>query len=140
MNARTIELVEVERLRPHEEFKPERLATVSAKIRAEGAVDLPIIVDRETLVIIDGHHRWWTCRDLGCRYAPVVKVEYLDDAEVTFTVRPESPHQGIGKRDVLARGQEGRPFPYKTTKHFFSFDKAAFAPTPLSRLGAKVAA
>lgn len=132
--SRTVELVEADRLHPHEEYKRPRLETVLERIRSAGEVDLPIVVDRESLVIVDGHHRWWSCRLLGCRLVPVVKVDYLDDAEVQFTVRPESRHQGIGKRDVIAMGLSGRVYPHKTTKHFFGFDKAGFPPTPLGRL------
>lgn len=132
--SRTVELVEADRLHPHEAYKRPRLETVLERIRATREVDLPIVVDRESLVIVDGHHRWWACRLLGCRLVPVVLVDYTDDAEVRLTVRPESTHQGIGKRDVVEAALAGRVYPHKTTKHYFAFDKAGFPPTPLERL------
>lgn len=120
-------------LRDHEETKPARLNFVKDRIVRERSVDIPIIVDKKTGVIIDGHHRAKALRILGMRKAPVVEVDYLSD-EVTLTVRPESPLQGLTKEDVLAKGLSDEVFPHKTTKHYFAFDKADFPPTSLEDL------
>lgn len=117
----------------HEETKPERLDKVLAQIRREQSVDLPILVDAKTGVIIDGHHRYAALRILGARVAPVVELDYLSDV-VTLTVRPESGQGELSKEDILAKGLSGGVYPHKTTKHLFTFDKAAFSPTPIGDL------
>lgn len=120
-------------LHPHEETKPARLDTLLERFRKERIIDLPVIVDRATGVIIDGHHRVSVLRILGAKLVPCVEVEYLTD-EVTLTVRPESGVQGLSKEDILATGLSSKIYPHKTTKHLFGFDKTAFPPTPIERL------
>ena len=50
-----VEMVEIDSLKGHEEVIPDNLETRTAKLIGKGFYK-PIIVDRESLVILDGHH------------------------------------------------------------------------------------
>ena len=50
-------MVETVSLRGHEEVIPDNLETRTSKLLRKGFYK-PIIVDRESMVILDGHHKW----------------------------------------------------------------------------------
>lgn len=71
-------LVELDRLRLHEEADPEVLFPLLRQIEGDGVLWSPVIVDRETLVVLDGTHRVTSLRMLGCRYACAFLVDYRE--------------------------------------------------------------
>lgn len=109
-------LVELERLRSHEQTRPGPLARLVEEIRGDGFVRKPVLVDAEHFVILDGHHRVEALRILGCRRVPVYLVDYDDDA-IGLTTWPEAVVKAVTKREVIERGLRGDPFPPKTTRH-----------------------
>lgn len=76
-------LIRVDDLVPHEELVEGRLRDLIDKIVGEKAVDIPIIVapipGTRKYVILDGHHRWAALRELGCRLAPCIVIDYFSD-------------------------------------------------------------
>jgi len=73
-----IALVETEKLLVHEETIPEALEWMIGSLDGEGVQKSPVIVDRETLVVLDGMHRVTALRSLGCRLTCVCLVDYMD--------------------------------------------------------------
>ena len=73
-----ITLVEPQRLHPHEEIIPPNLDKLKASIWRDGFQASPIIVDQETLVVLDGMHRLATLKDIGCRFILSCLVDYYD--------------------------------------------------------------
>lgn len=73
-----IALVETERLLMHEETIPSRLSKLKANIVRDGIQTAPIIVDRNTHVVLDGMHRTAVLRELGCRFTCVCLLDYFD--------------------------------------------------------------
>ncbi len=71
-----IKLEEVEKLHIHEEIIPDILRKLTEEIKADGCFKHPVIVDLETLVVLDGMHRVAAIKNLGCRLIPVCLVEY----------------------------------------------------------------
>jgi len=71
-------LVELDRLRLHEEADPDVLFPLLRQIEGDGVLWSPVIVDRETLVVLDGTHRVTALRMLGCRYACAFLVDYRE--------------------------------------------------------------
>ena len=59
MSERTVDiiLIDIDSLKGHEEVIPDNLETRKNKLLDKGFYK-PIIVDRESLVILDGHHKW----------------------------------------------------------------------------------
>lgn len=113
------ELVELDRLRSHEEVQPGLLAALVDQIRRDGFVRKPVLVESRHYVILDGHHRYEALRRLGCRRIPVYVVDYEDDG-IGLTTWPEATVKSVTKAEVIERGLSGRLFPPKTTRHLFS--------------------
>jgi hypothetical protein len=100
----------------------------------DGILKRPIVVDRSTKIILDGHFRFNALKQLGCSKIPVFFVDY------------DSPHilvegwrdgETVTKEDVVRAGLTGKKLPPKTSKHMLSFHISKIAKkvnTPLSDL------
>lgn len=73
-----IGLVRISDLNLHEEIIPSLLRELSESIRSEDQLRHPVIVDKETLTVLDGMHRVAALKELDCEYAPVCLVNYQD--------------------------------------------------------------
>lgn len=124
------QLLPLERLKIHEEVVPERVAELVQAIRHRGRVDEPILVARDSHVILNGHHRFAALRQIGARRVPAWVVEY-DDPSIQLERWYEGPP--LTKREVVDRANSGRPFSPKTTRHILSSPLPA-RPTPLAEL------
>ncbi len=70
-----IKIEEIEKLYPHEETIPEIVNWLVDEIKG-GTFKHPVIVDKETLVVLDGMHRLAALQLLGCKLIPVCLVDY----------------------------------------------------------------
>jgi ParB-like chromosome segregation protein Spo0J len=111
------DLVPTGALLPHEAFDPERGREVLDGMRARRTFYPPVLVDDETLVILDGHHRWWAGQRLGCVLTPCYRVDYLDDDGIH--VRARRANIPVSKRAVIEMGAGHTVFPPKTTRHVY---------------------
>lgn len=109
-------LVELARLRSHEEVQPGLLAKLVDQIRRDGFVRKPVLVESRHYVILDGHHRYEALRELGCRRVPCYLIDYFSDL-VQLDTWPGAIVQEVTKEDVLRRGMRGDLLPPKTTRH-----------------------
>lgn len=71
-----IKLEKIKNLHRHEEIVPERLEKLKKQIEADGCIKNPIIVDEETLIVLDGNHRIVAVEELGCHLIPICLVNY----------------------------------------------------------------
>lgn len=71
-----ITIMEVSSLHLHEEIIPEILLKLAEKIKNDGILRDPIIVDEKTLTVLDGMHRVASVKQLGLKYIPVCLVDY----------------------------------------------------------------
>lgn len=110
------ERLPIDRLRPHEEVDEEALEEVIEALRREIGLSVPIVVDRRTLVILDGHHRHAAYRALGMKEIPCVLVDY-DSPRIRVEAR--RPGIVVSKAEVIRRGLSGQLYPPKTTRHLF---------------------
>ena len=69
-------LVELKSLHIHEEIIPDKMQELVEKIPHDGVWIHPIIVDRNSLVVLDGMHRVAAAKEIGYRYIPVCLVDY----------------------------------------------------------------
>ena len=125
-------LVETVSLRGHEEVIPDNLETRTSKLLRKGFYK-PIIVDRGSMVILDGHHKWTAAKSLGLARVPVILVDYLVDEGVLVDVWPDCGREWITKTEVLEMGVSGDVFPPKTSRHTLPF-KIPSISIPLSDL------
>ena len=125
-------LVETVSLRDHEEVIPNNLETRTSKLLSKGFYK-PIIVDRGSMVILDGHHKWTAAKSLGLARVPVIMVDYLVDEGVLVDVWPDCGKESVTKTEVLEMGVSGDVFPPKTSRHTLPF-KIPSIRIPLSEL------
>ena len=114
-------LVDIGSLKGHEEVIPDNLSKREKKLLSKGFYK-PIIVDRSSMVILDGHHKWTAAGRLGLAIVPVIMVDYLDDEGVLVDVWPNCGRDSITKNEVLDMGSSGDLFPPKTSRHTLPFE------------------
>ncbi len=91
------ELVEVARLRPHEQTLPWRVEEMVEKIQRNNFFHKPLLVDRSTLTILDGHHRHQASIRLGLKRVPAMVFDYREDERVVVEARPPAAPESVSK-------------------------------------------
>ncbi|MCX6816397.1 MAG: ParB N-terminal domain-containing protein [Candidatus Beckwithbacteria bacterium] len=109
-----VRLVAIDKLRAHEEVSPQRLALVMSLINQKGIIVNPVIIDKKTRIILDGHHRVESLKRLGYRLVPAMSVDYFSDQVRVYSRRR---NMRIFKEKVVAAALKKQVFPQKTTRH-----------------------
>jgi len=107
-------LIDIDQLKEHEEVNPEDLERLRSEIESDGILRMPIAVDRNTNIIIDGHHRLHALKQLLCKRVPVVFINYQSYAIIVEAWRRR---ENVTKKSVLDAALTGRRLPPKTSKH-----------------------
>lgn len=128
-----IEIVELAQLRPHEQTLPERVETMTNKLQRNDFFHKPILIDRKTMTILDGHHRHQASLRLGLLRVPAICMDYLVDERIT--VEPWRPEElpSLAKQTILSHAQTGKLMKPKSSKHIVAFELPALE-VPLSDL------
>jgi len=79
-----IALIEINALLLHEEIIPELLEHLSWSIKKDGCLNHPIIVDAESLLVLDGVHRVEALKRLRCKCIPACLVDYKSPSIQVF--------------------------------------------------------
>lgn len=135
-----IVLLPIERLKPHEKGSPLYLELLKQEILKDGVLKYPIIADEESLVILDGMHRWLALQSLGYEKIPVLLVNALENPKIRIGSRRvhryiNDSNVHITAKEVISTGLCGRLMPPRTTRHFFPFLKPPRVDCPLGSLG-----
>lgn len=117
-----VELVDIAWLKPHEEVRTKHLEQLRRMTIRWGGYTRPILVDAESGVILDGHHRYNVGLMLGLKRIPALLCDYLNDAEIQVTLWPNSELKEICKQDVIDKAMAGEVFPAKTSRHLLAKD------------------
>ena len=78
----------VETLLPHEQVEDKQVDKLERMTLRWKAYTKPLLVDRKTGTILDGHHRAEVAQRMELQCLPCVLVDYLGDDRVTLTVWP----------------------------------------------------
>ena len=117
-----IVLVRVDELLPHEEIKPKNLEKMIKWVEKRGGFFEPLLVDKKTRTILDGHHRYNSALHFGLEKIPGIEVDYLDDDSIQVMAWPGKENMTVTKQSVLSTAKSGNLFPPKTSKHSISID------------------
>ncbi len=128
----TIIFADIHKLIAHERVDRGRFIEVRRLLRKEGVVRRPVIVDRRSHVILDGHHRVRALRELGAKRVPVCYVQY-QSAVVRVYLRKKELLMRLLKQAVLEMARSGRLFPSKTTRHLIQ-NRPMMKPVPVKIL------
>ncbi|MCK5591201.1 MAG: ParB N-terminal domain-containing protein [Candidatus Pacebacteria bacterium] len=101
-------------IKEHEEINKEHLQKLLAEIKQDGFINDPIIVDKNTMILLDGHHRLNVVKILGLTLVPVYLIDYQNKE-----IRVHSWRKGIKvtKEMVVSAGLTGKLLQAKTSKH-----------------------
>jgi L-serine kinase (ADP) len=69
-------IAELSTLHIHEEIIPEKVEALVNKILHDGLWIHPIIVDKNSFVVLDGMHRVAAAKEIGFKYIPICLVDY----------------------------------------------------------------
>jgi hypothetical protein len=109
----------------HEEILPERVDQFFNYVMSYGLnnpICIPaIIVDMNTKVIIDGHHRFYTLQRLGLQEVEMLFVDYMHD---DIVIQSSS---NITKLDVIEAARSGQLLRPKLTRHLV-FQNGKYVP------------
>jgi hypothetical protein len=112
-----VQLVPVEWLKPHEEIKPRNRDKLLDMTKRWGGYTKPLIVDKKTGAILDGHHRYSIAGELNLMRIPVIAVDYLNDDSIEVDVWPAANIDSLTKKEVIEMSLSANVFPPKTSRH-----------------------
>lgn len=107
-------IVEIGKLKEHEEINKNRLEQLKNEIISDEILKNPIVVDKKTNVILDGHHRFNALKELDYEKIPVIFVDYQSPK---IQVRAWRNGEKITKDLVISTALAGERLPPKTSKH-----------------------
>ncbi|TKC89720.1 hypothetical protein FAZ69_12455 [Trinickia terrae] len=109
-----IVLIATSRILPNEEHEETRVLEVLKSIERSGRWTAPIVLERASLAVMDGHHRLAAARRLSLPRVPCLLLDY---AQVGVVAR--RPGYRVDGEQIVARSREGMLYPPKTTRHIF---------------------
>ena len=113
----TVKLINVESIVETEEHIPERVKWLERVILKDEVWRVPLILEKKTLALMDGHHRLNAAKNIGLKCVPAILLDYYEDDVIVTSWRAD---YYIDRNVVLRYINEGKVFPYKTTKHQIS--------------------
>jgi ParB-like chromosome segregation protein Spo0J len=69
--SKKIKIIKNNLIKQHEHIIKTHLLEITREIKQDGFVRNPIIVDKNTMIILDGHHRFNAIKSLGLTSSPV---------------------------------------------------------------------
>ena len=128
-----VELVPLEVLRPHEQIIPKKVDQLEKMTHRWNAYTKPLLIDRATGTILDGHHRYNVAQRLELLCVPCVLIDYLEDSLIELDIWPNCGRDEVTKNEVIQAALSGNLFTPKTSRHRLSDHLPPIA-VPLSRL------
>lgn len=101
-------------LLPTERHDPARVDKLIERVNKVGVWTTPILVDKKSLAIMDGHHRTAVALKLNLKKVPVVKLSYGDPRVLLSGWKPG---ETFSPEDIIAAAVSGVLLPFKSTKH-----------------------
>ncbi len=115
-----VRIVDMLFLKCHEKVDEQRLAALKAEIESDGILKKPIVVDANTNVVLDGHHRIKALQALGCSKIPVILIDYKSPK---IGVKTSENGDEYSKRKVIEAALKGKLLPPKSTWHYVTCSK-----------------
>jgi len=125
-----VRLIPIKKLKPHEKIRPTHSRYLQQKIKRDGIFTHPIVIDRATLAILDGHHRVAALKRLGLQKIPAVLINYKN---IEVNLRHHRLPSALVKKMILLCVKDGKLLPHKTTRHRFTHKKIK-TKIPIERL------
>ncbi|ALK32772.1 ParB N-terminal domain-containing protein [Burkholderia plantarii] len=115
LRALPLRFLDPARLLPHELHDPVHAAALADSMRESGIWRVPIVVERGSLTVMDGHHRLAAALALRVARIPALLLDY-DTVPVSAT----RDGYEVTPAAIVARARAGELYPVKTTRHRFA--------------------
>ncbi len=109
-----LELVGLDKLKPHESVDFIHLIKLKEEIRSDGFLKLAIAIDKDTHIILDGHHRVAALKELGCMKIPAVFVDYSSS---DIKVQSQRNPLKLTKKRIIKAAMSSKKLPPQTSRH-----------------------
>ena len=106
---------------PHEQIKKSRVSELIKRIKKEKVFTTPIIVDKKSMVIIDGHHRYHAAHMLKLKKIPCVLIDY--SSPNILALQKSSIGKQLKKSQIIKSAIQGKLFDHKYTFHVYKDPK-----------------
>ena len=115
-----VDLIDIDYLNPHEKIieKKKTLLTKFIKSYNSFYIISSIVCCHETLLIIDGHHRFFALKELGFKKVPVTLIDYKNDIIRTGKINP------LDKNYIIDIGKSSALLEPKSTEHAIYCNKS----------------
>ena len=121
--------LEIARLRPTERVDAGHVERLAEEIHRDGLQRRPVLVERASLALLDGHHRFRAMQRLGLASINAVLIDY-DDPRLTLSSWSARDYT---RDEVRAAAASGALLPAKSTRHVLD-PPLADMPVPLTDL------
>jgi len=111
---REIELIKVSNLRHIEDYGRKRAKWLRDKILEEGLWTVPLKIEKNLNLVMDGQHRMEVAKEIGLSVVPCLVYSY-EEVEV-WSLRKEYE---VTSKLIIERVLSDDIYPYKTAKHAF---------------------
>ena len=111
-----IKLIDINKLKPIESHNKKRVKELSKIITKEELWTVPLIVDKNNYLILDGHHRFEVAKMLNFKRIPAILVDYKNID--VWSLRKKY----VLNYDIVTKhAMNNKIYPYKTVKHKYPF-------------------
>lgn len=111
-----LEFVPTNNLRHIEGFSQKRVLWLKEKILKEGVWRVPLKIDDEYDLVMDGQHRMEVAKALNFSVVPCIRYNY--SRVKVWSLRKSYK---VTYQEIIKRSLSGEIYPYKTAKHEFPF-------------------
>ena len=127
-------ILSIHDLLPHEEINESKVLSIIGEIKGHQYLFAPVLVDKRSKIIIDGHHRYNALKNMGYKSVPCIECNYLSKKIVALKEGPNG--RELDKKYVISLAKNGQLLPKKYTFHVYkngdSYDHLSKIIRPIS--------
>ena len=108
-----MELIDINLLKPHEKIIERKKSSLAKFIKSYDSyyITSSIVCCDKSLLIIDGHHRYFALKELGFKKVPVTLIDYQSNSIRTGSINP------LDKKYIVEIGNSLELLEPKSTEH-----------------------